>query len=98
MFSHVSSRGGAGYVHGMGILGVGMPGVGISRVGLGMSRGWVPSSGREISSRTHRPLLDMKPGIPWDMVGKRVVSILLECFLVQSANGEGNCNYINLHI
>ena len=98
MFSQVSSRGGAGYVHGMSILGVGMPGVGISRVGLGMSRGWVPTPIHEISSRTHRSLLEMKPGIPWNMVGKRVASIRLECFLVQSANGEGNCNYINLHI
>ena len=55
MFSQVSSRGGAGYVHGVSILGVGMPGVGISRVGLGMSRGWVPTPRHEISSRTHRP-------------------------------------------
>ena len=80
MFSHVSSRGGAGYVHGMGILGVGIPGVGISRVGLGMSRGWVPSSGREISSRTHRPILDMKPGIPcdygWQTGGKHPTGML----------------------
>ena len=55
MFSQVSSRGGAGYVHGVSILGVGMPGVGISRVGLGMFRRWVPTPRHEISSRTHRP-------------------------------------------
>ena len=39
--------------------------------GMGMSRrGGYPSR------------LDIGPGIPWDMVGKRAVHILLECFLV----------------
>ena len=53
---------------------------------MGMSRGGVVMSRED---RYPRPPLDMEPGIPWDMVGKRAVRILLECFLVLSRSIVG---------
>ena len=87
---------------GVGVFGSGWvcPGAGTSGVG-GYVQGWIPTL---LDMRSQGgggyppPPPDMEPGIPRDIVGKQVVCILLECFLVQSANSEGNCNYINLHI
>ena len=42
---------------------------------------WYPDMGPGRAVDTHPPLA-MGPGIPGDTVGKRVVRILLECFLV----------------
>ena len=45
--------------------------------------GWVcPGSGRYVQGVGNHLSLDMGPGIPRDMVGKKAVCILLECYLV----------------